>query len=83
MSELLKKYEGLNLEVFIVVNKAQWDKYKAIMKNFPFNTVFYDPATTEGQDFTYELIQLNEKHMEQEWLRQIGHLQILELLEQA
>jgi len=61
MNELLKKYEGLNIEVFIIVNKAHWDKYKSLMENFPFNTVFYDPATTEGYDFTYELIQLNEK----------------------
>lgn len=61
MNELLKKYEGLNLEVFIIVNRAHWDKYKALMENFPYNTVFYDPASTEGFDFIYELVQLNEK----------------------
>ena len=61
MNELLKKYEGLNLEVFIIVNKAHWDKYKAFMDGFPYNTVFYDPASTEGFDFIYELVQLNEK----------------------
>jgi len=61
MNELLKKYDGLNIEVFIIVNKAHWDKYKALMENFPYNTIFYDPATTEGFDFIYELIQLNEK----------------------
>ena len=61
MNELLKKYEELNLEVFIIVNKAHWDKYKALMENFPYNTVLYDPASTEGHDFIYELIQLNEK----------------------
>lgn len=61
MNELLKKYDGLNIEVFIIVNKAHWDQYKALMENFPYNTVFYDPATTEGIDFIYELIRLNEK----------------------
>lgn len=61
MNELLKKYENLNLEVFIVVNRLHWDKYKAIMDKFPFKTVFIDPATTEGYDFTYEMVKLNEK----------------------
>ena len=61
MNELLKKYEKLNLEVFIVVNRAHWDKYKALMEKLPFKTVFIDPSTTEGYDFTYEMIQLNEK----------------------
>lgn len=61
MNELLKKYKGLNLEVFIVVNRLYWDKYKALMKDFPFETVFIDPTTVEGYDFTYEMIQLNEK----------------------
>lgn len=61
MNKLLKKYEDFNLEVFIVVNRLHWDKYKTLMEDFPFNTVFIDPASTEGYDFTYELIQLNEK----------------------
>lgn len=61
MNELLKKYEKLNLEVFIVVNRLHWDKYKELMKDFPFKTVFIDPSTTEGYDFTYEMVQLNEK----------------------
>lgn len=61
MNELFKKYESLNLEVFIVVNRLYWDKYKVYMENFPFKTVFIDPTTTEGYDFTYEMIQLNEK----------------------
>lgn len=61
MKELLKKYENLKLEVFIVVNRLYWDKYKALMKDFPFETIFIDPTTTEGYDFTYEMIQLNEK----------------------
>ena len=61
MNELLKKYENLNLEVFIVVNRLHWDKYKALMEGFPFKTVFIDPSTTEGYDFTYEMVQLNEK----------------------
>ena len=42
MNELLKKYEKLNLEVFIVVNRLHWDKYKELMKDFPFKTVFMD-----------------------------------------
>jgi|GEM_PF-847533 GNAT superfamily N-acetyltransferase len=61
MNELLKKHENLNLEVFIVVNRLHWDKYKALMEDFPFKTVFIDPSTTEGYDFTYEMVQLNEK----------------------
>lgn len=61
MKELLKRYENLNLEVFIVVNRLYWDKYKKIMKDFPFETIFIDPTTMEGYDFTYEMIQLNEK----------------------
>ncbi|WP_409227141.1 hypothetical protein [Gudongella sp. SC589] len=61
MNELLKKYEDLNLEVFIVVNRLHWDKYKTLMEGFPFKTNFIDPATTEGFDFTYEMVQLNEK----------------------
>ena len=61
MNELLKKYEDLNLEIFIVVNRLHWDKYKALMEGFPFKTKFIDPTTTEGYDFTYEMIQLNEK----------------------
>ena len=43
MNELLAKYEKLNLEVFIVVNRAHWDKYKALMEKLPFKTVFIDP----------------------------------------
>lgn len=61
MSKVLKKYEDLNLEVFIVVNRLHWDKYKNLMKDFPFKTVFIDPTTTEGYDFTYEMVKLNEK----------------------
>ena len=61
MNEILKNYENLNLEVFIVVNKMHWNKYEKLMENFPLNTVFIDPATTEGYDFTYEMIKLNEK----------------------
>jgi GNAT superfamily N-acetyltransferase len=61
MLESLKRYEGLNMEAFVVVNKMFQNKYKTLMKNFPFKTRFVDPSTPKGKDFTHEMISLNEK----------------------
>jgi ribosomal protein S18 acetylase RimI-like enzyme len=57
----LERYAELNLEVFVVVNHDYHHKYKSIMDEFPFKTKFIDPSTQEGQDFTREMIDLNEK----------------------
>jgi len=61
MTENLKKYEEMNLEVYIIVNRLYFDKYKKLTSSLPFNTKFIDPATPEASDFIQKVVELNEK----------------------
>lgn len=51
----------MDLEIYLIVNKLYWDKYKKLMEGLPFPTKFIDPSTKEAADFTREIIVLNEK----------------------
>ena len=61
MAECLMKYQEMDLEIYLIVNKAYWDKYEKMMQALPFKTKFVDPATPEAADFIHEIVVLNEK----------------------
>lgn len=61
MTECLMKYQEMDLEIYLIVNKAYWDKYEKMMQSLPFKTKFVDPATPEAADFIHEIVVLNEK----------------------
>lgn len=61
MTECLMKYQEMDLEIYLIVNKAYWDKYEKMMQALPFKTKFVDPATPEAADFIHEIVVLNEK----------------------
>ena len=61
MTECLLKYQEMDLEIYLIVNKAYWDKYEKMMQALPFKTKFIDPATPEAADFIHEIVVLNEK----------------------
>ena len=61
MAECLMKYQEMDLEIYLIGNKAYWDKYEKMMQALPFKTKFVDPATPEAADFIHEIVVLNEK----------------------
>jgi hypothetical protein len=61
MTENLKKYQEMDLEVYIIVNKFYWDKYKKLTSSLPFETKFIDPASKEAAAFIQKVVELNEK----------------------
>ncbi|OIP96181.1 hypothetical protein AUK40_05220 [Candidatus Wirthbacteria bacterium CG2_30_54_11] len=61
LPDYLKKYESLDLEAFIVANKAGWPQLEWNLGSFPFPIRYIDPATYRGQEFTRDMIALNEK----------------------
>lgn len=60
MDTLLKKYKPLNLTAFVVANQAGWGQVEKNLADFPFDVKIIDPANYRGQDFTREMIELNE-----------------------
>lgn len=61
MTESVKKYEEMGLEVYIVVNSLYWDKYKKLTDSLPFPAKFIDPASKEAGAFIQKVVELNEK----------------------
>ncbi len=61
MTENLMKYQEMDLEIYLIVNKAYWDKYEKMVKDLPFKAKFIDPATPQAADFIHEIVVLNEK----------------------
>jgi len=61
LPDYLKKYNSLDLEVFMVANTAGWPVLKKNLGDLPLPVRFVDPATYRGQEFTREMIALNEK----------------------
>lgn len=61
MTECLMKYQEMDLEIYLIVNKAYWGKYQKMMEVLPFPAKLIDPATPEAADFIHEIVVLNEK----------------------